>query len=75
MIIYTQPHDLDEYLNYISYLSYEGFISGEPELFEIEDLQGVIGLKGLRVDVNFDYEVEHTTSEIKNDKLGKVEVS
>lgn len=58
VIIYTQPHDLDEYLNYINYLSYQGFIKGEPELFEIEDLQGVIGLKGLRVDVNFDYEVE-----------------
>ena len=58
VIIYTQPHDLDEYLNYINYLSYQGFIKGEPELFDIEDLQGVIGLKGLRVDLNFDYEVE-----------------
>ena len=58
VIIYTQPHDLDEYLNFVNYLSYQGYLKGEPELFDIEDLQGVIGLKGLRVDVNFDYKVE-----------------
>lgn len=62
VIIYTQPHDLEEYLNFINYLSYEGFIKGEPELFEIEDLQGVIGLKGLRVDVNFDYDGDEVST-------------
>jgi len=61
VIIYTQPHDLDEYLNYANYLSYQGYITGEPELFNIEDLQGVIGLKGLRVNVNYNYKVENAT--------------
>lgn len=72
VIIYTQPHDLDEYLNFVNFLSYQGFIKGEPELFDIEDLQGVIGLKGLRVDVNYDYEVEDAELvEYEDDKTEK----
>ncbi len=55
VIIYTQASDLEEYLNYVSYLTYRGCLKGEPELFDIEDLQGVVGLKGLRVNVNFDF--------------------
>jgi len=56
VIIYTQPHDLDEYMNYINFLTYQGFIKGDPEIFDIEDLQGVVGLRGLRVEVNYDKE-------------------
>jgi hypothetical protein len=55
IIIYTQASDLEEYLNYASFLTYHGYLTGEPELFDIEDLQGIVGLKGLRVCVNFDF--------------------
>ena len=54
VIIYTQVADLDNYLNYVSFLTYEGYFLGEPELFDVEDLEGVIGLKALRLQVNFD---------------------
>ncbi len=55
VMIYTQPSDLEEYLNYVNFLTYENYLIGEPEIFEIEDLQGVVGLKGLRVSVNFNH--------------------
>ncbi|MFT4568104.1 MAG: hypothetical protein ACI9FN_003073 [Saprospiraceae bacterium] len=57
VIIYTQPHDLEEYMNYINFLTYQGYLKGEAEVFDIEDLQGVVGLRGVRVDVNFEKEM------------------
>ena len=56
VIIYTQAADLDKYLNYVSFLTYEGYFIGEPELFDVEDLEGAVGLKDLRVKVNFERE-------------------
>jgi len=56
VIIYAQATVLDDYLNYVSFLTYEGYFLGEPELIDVEDLEGVIGLKALRVKVNFDKE-------------------
>ena len=54
VVIYTQAVDLDHYLNYVSFLTYEGYFLGEPELFDVEDLDGVVGLKALRLAINFD---------------------
>lgn len=58
VIIYTQPGDLEEYTNYINFLTYDGYIKGDPEFFEIEQLEGVVGLRGIRVAVNFEREKE-----------------
>ncbi len=75
IIIYTQASDLDEYLNYISFLTYQGYIVGEAEQFDIQDLQGVVGLKGLRVCVNYDRnQTENTSREEKNEEREEVEV-
>ncbi len=68
VMVYTQAADFDEYLNYINYLTYQGYLTGEPEVFDIEDLQGVIGLKGLRVMVNFDYKPDDAMSKKKVSK-------
>ena len=58
VIVYTQPSDLDEYLNFTHFLTYQGLIIGEPEIFDIENLQGVVGLKGIRITVNYNYKGE-----------------
>lgn len=49
-IVYTQENDAREYLKYISYLQSKNFL-GKVETLEIEDLQGVSGLKALRVEL------------------------
>jgi len=69
VIIYTQAVDLDHYLNYVSFLTYEGYFLGEPETFEVEDLEGVVGLKALRLKINFDRDI--TEQEEKNIKATK----
>ncbi|MBV6645094.1 MAG: GAF domain-containing protein, partial [Cyclobacteriaceae bacterium] len=50
-IVYSQDEDAKEYLTYIEYLQHQGLLSPYTEKFELEELQGVIGLKALRVNV------------------------
>lgn len=56
-IVYSQAKDAGEYMEYIEFLQNQKLIKPGPvEKLELEELQGVIGLKALRVDVNFDVE-------------------
>lgn len=50
-IIYTQKGDEREYLRYIKYLQAKKYLSKNVELLELEDVQGVVGLKAIRVEV------------------------
>jgi hypothetical protein len=47
---------LNEYLEYIDYLQHEGWLTGEPEHLELEELQGISGMKAIRIAVNMDAE-------------------
>lgn len=49
-IVYSQDKDAKEYLKYIKYLQSKKLL-GEVEKLDLEDLQGVSGLKALRVEV------------------------
>jgi hypothetical protein len=51
-IIYSQQKEANEYRRYIEYLQESGYILSGTEEYELEDLQGVHGLKALRVSVN-----------------------
>lgn len=48
-IVYSQPQERKEYLGYINLLQHKGLLNSEIEQFDVEDLQGIIGLKALRV--------------------------
>ncbi|MBK0369207.1 GAF domain-containing protein [Flavobacterium agrisoli] len=50
-IVYSHSQEESEYLKYIKYLQFKNILEPEIEQFEIEDLQGVSGLKGIRVKV------------------------
>lgn len=56
-IVYSQPKEAQEYLEYIEYLQRKGLLKPEIERMDLEDLQGVSGLKGLRVPVNFSLDI------------------
>jgi hypothetical protein len=53
-IVYTLPKEGEEYMEYIEYLIEQGLLKGEVEQLELEELQGVGGLKAFRVSVNID---------------------
>ncbi len=51
-IIYSQPAEAAEYRDYINYLQAAGYLTGDLEELELEALQGVHGLRALRVTVD-----------------------
>src|SRR6266545_2346985 len=51
-IVYSQAAEAAEYRDYIAYLQAQGYLHGEVEKLELEELQGVSGLRALRVAVN-----------------------
>lgn len=50
-IVYSQAGEGREYRRYLEYLQAAGYVEAEPEELELEDLQGVNGLRALRVKV------------------------
>ena len=51
VIIYSQRSDEREYLRYVKYLQSKNYLGEKVELLELEDVQGVVGLKAIRVEV------------------------
>ncbi|PVW15908.1 GAF domain-containing protein [Marixanthomonas spongiae] len=51
VIIYSQKEDEKEYLKYITFLQHKKQLDTDVEIVELEDLQGVTGLKAIRVSV------------------------
>ncbi len=50
-VVFTQPQEEHEYRHFFDYLQREGEIESGVELHDLEDLQGVYGLRALRVAV------------------------
>ena len=50
-IVYTQVKEAEEYEEYMLYLLRKNLIAGEVEKLELEDVQGISGLKAIRVSV------------------------
>jgi hypothetical protein len=63
-IIYSQEKDAAEYLQYIEYLKSKDLLIGEIERLELEELQGVSGLKAIRIAVKI--QESSIMKEIKN---------
>lgn len=51
-IVYSQRAEAVEYRQYLDYLLSLGYLTGEPEELELEELQGVHGLRALRVGID-----------------------
>jgi hypothetical protein len=56
-IIYSQEKDAVEYMKYVKYLQSKKLI-GKIERHDLEDLQGVAGLKALRVEVLYNQDFD-----------------
>lgn len=51
VIVYSQKSDEKEYKRYLSFLQSKHYIDKKVEVVELDDLQGVTGLKALRADI------------------------
>ena len=50
-IVYTQPKEAAEYMEYIEFLQNHKLLKPGVENLELEELQGVVGLRAMRVEV------------------------
>ena len=68
-IVYSQHQEEMEYRKYIQLLQFKNILGTEIENFDVEDLQGVTGLKALRVAVVYNEALteEYTYQELLKD--------
>jgi hypothetical protein len=59
-LVYFNRRDADEYISHIQYLQEQGILLNDLEFLDLEELQGVAGLKALRVGINMEY--DHNTA-------------
>jgi len=55
-LVYFNRRDADEYITHIQYLQEQKILNDDLEFLDLEELQGVSGLKALRVGVNLEYD-------------------
>lgn len=51
-IVYSHSNEETEYLKYIKFLQHKGILDTETEFLNVENLQGITGLKALRVKIS-----------------------
>ncbi|WP_199120929.1 GAF domain-containing protein [Pedobacter sp. ASV28] len=69
-LVYYNAFEANEYLEYIKYLQEQELLLRDLEMLDLEELQGVSGLKALRVGVN--YNVIINAEDISLGEKGKV---
>ncbi|AWH86962.1 GAF domain-containing protein [Flavobacterium album] len=68
-IVYSQRQEETEYRRYIRFLQHKKMLGNVIETFEVEDLQGVTGLKALRVTVEYSNDKKDETTYSYEDLL------
>lgn len=53
-LVYFNKKELDEYIGYVHYLQEQKLLLNDIEYLELEELQGISGLKAIRVGINLD---------------------
>lgn len=63
-IVYSNRKDEREYLRYIKYLQAKKYLGEKVELLDLEDVQGVIGLKAIRVEILYHLADQNSPDEV-----------
>jgi hypothetical protein len=53
-VVYSQAKEAEEYLGYTAFLQNRGLLQPGVEQLDLEELQGISGLKALRVSINME---------------------
>ena len=71
-IVYAQPTEALEYREYLDYLGARGYVTGEVEDLALEELQGVQGLRALRVAIDVSSPADEVGEAVR--EAGRAEV-
>ncbi|MBT8267145.1 MAG: GAF domain-containing protein, partial [Bacteroidia bacterium] len=70
-IVYSQKEDEEEYMNYVRFFQHKKMLSDDAEIVELEDLQGVTGLKAIKVSILY-HDFEETSNYYTYDDLVEI---
>jgi hypothetical protein len=63
-VVYSTSKEVDEYMEYIEFLQNQSMLKPGVEHVDLEELQGVVGLRALRVNVLFEEEKQEQKIEL-----------
>lgn len=72
-IVYSQRQEESEYRRYIQFMQHSGQLDDTIESFDVEDLQGVTGLKALRVGVRYNQQEKQGETYSYEDLLKEIQ--
>ncbi|RZK21244.1 MAG: GAF domain-containing protein [Pedobacter sp.] len=72
-MVYFNPDEQKEYTEYIKYMQVQGYLNDDLELLDLDELQGVSGLKALRVGVKYLDAKKDATKKLKPTELKSIE--
>ncbi|HET8885310.1 MAG TPA: GAF domain-containing protein [Salinimicrobium sp.] len=70
-IIYSQSNDEKEYLRYVKYLQAKNYLGENVEIVELEDVQGVVGLKAIRAEILYHIDETNPNKVVRFDEFIK----
>jgi hypothetical protein len=74
-IVYSQHKELEEYMEFIEFLQSQNLLGEGIEQLELEDTQGISGLRAVRVQVNFAADTTVETGPVKTKKENSQELA
>ncbi|RDC55673.1 GAF domain-containing protein [Pedobacter chinensis] len=72
-MVYFNPDEAKEYMEYIKYMQVQGYLNDDLEQLELDELQGVSGLKALRVGVKYLDNQKDAPKKLKPKELKSIE--
>ena len=72
-MVYFNQDEAKEYLEYIKYMQVQGYLTDEVELLDLDELQGVSGLRALRVGVKYLDNKKDAPKKLKPKELKSIE--
>jgi hypothetical protein len=70
-IVYSDDGEIKEYFQYIDQLKRQGLLTGAIEYHDLDDLQGVSGLKALRVAIQYEETPKKTHRKRKKEQMSE----
>jgi uncharacterized membrane protein len=70
-IVYSSDSEVKEYYQYIESLRKRGLLTGSIEYCDLEDLQGVSGLKALRVAIQLEETHKRKHYRVKKEQVSE----
>jgi hypothetical protein len=65
-IVYAHEEERKDYIELVNYFISQGYLNNDLEDFELNDLQGVMGLRSFRISINMETAIKLVEEDLSN---------